>query len=214
MSLRDIFPYLFLGHLFGDYVLQTSYIAAHKSKSLKVLGFHIFLVFASQLMFIVGKNFSFQVLGLICLLTVLHFLIDFLKFSCKNKFCTTWYYYLIDQSFHMLSLVFVGSLMTPVEPYLPRTVAVVLSVMIFNGYFVSILVHLLTSNGMYKRDYIGYVLRMAAPAIYIINPFLLVIYAVFCLIPVVKIKRRGSMFNVLNYILTIFSTIILMGVML
>ncbi|AFG34175.1 Protein of unknown function (DUF3307) [Fervidobacterium pennivorans DSM 9078] len=209
-----IFPYLFLGHLFGDYVLQVSYIATNKSKDLKVLGLHTVLVFFSQVLFIVGKNFSIKSLTMIGLLSGIHFLIDLLKFLCKKKFCNTWYYYLFDQSLHVLSLLFISSQLTHLEPVLPRTLVVLLSVMIFNGYFVSILVHLITSNGKYQRDYIGYALRMIAPIVYLLNPLFLIIYALFCLIPVFKFKKRGSKFNMLSYIITTVSTMILMGVML
>ncbi|ANE41840.1 hypothetical protein JM64_07660 [Fervidobacterium ngatamarikiense] len=209
-----IFPYLFLGHLFGDYFLQISYIAANKSKNLKVLGLHIILVFLSQVLFIVGKNFDAQSLTMIGILSGIHFLIDLLKFLCKKKFCNTWYYYLFDQSLHVASLLLISSQLTYLEPFLPRTLAVLLSVMIFNGYFVSILVHLITSRGKYQRDYIGYALRMIAPIVYLLNPLFLIIYALFCLIPVFKFNKRGFKFNILNYITTIVSTIILMGVML
>jgi len=106
----------------------------------------------------------------------------------------------------VLSLLFISSQLTHLEPVLPRTLVVLLSVMIFNGYFVSILVHLITSNGKYQRDYIGYALRMIAPIVYLLNPLFLIIYALFCLIPVFKFKKRGSKFNMLSYIITTVST--------
>ncbi|MFN6991946.1 MAG: DUF3307 domain-containing protein, partial [Fervidobacterium sp.] len=110
-QLKQFFPYFFLGHLIGDYVLQNSYIAAKKGKDLKVLIFHIFLVFISQLLVIVGKGFTMEhfisVFLSIMLLSFIHFLIDMLKFLCKKSFCRTWYYYLFDQLLHVLSLTVV-----------------------------------------------------------------------------------------------------------
>jgi len=211
VSLWEIFPYLFLGHLFGDYVLQTNYIAARKSKSLKVLRLHIFLVLLSQLFFLMGNNFCLVQFSLVLLLSVIHLSIDLLKFYCKKRFCITWYYYIIDQAMHISSLIFIGLFIGPLQPILLRTLSVILSVMIFNGYFVGILSHLITSNGRYTRDYIGYVLRMAAPILYYIAPYLMLVYATLL---IAVLFKKNTAFNILNYIFTIFSTIILMEVML
>ncbi|WP_448375233.1 DUF3307 domain-containing protein [Fervidobacterium sp.] len=211
MSLWNIFPYLFLGHLFGDYVLQTNYIAAKKSKNMKVLFLHIFLVFLSQLFFLIGKNFGVFSIFIIFALSFVHLSIDLLKFYCKKRFCMTWYYYLIDQSMHITSLLLTGLFLKPLQPIFPRTLVVILSVMIFNGYFVSILSHLITSNGKYTRDYIGYGLRMIAPVLYYFSRYSLIVYAFFCIFVLFK---QPTKFNVLNYIFTIISTIILMEVML
>lgn len=108
MSVIDIFPYLFLGHLFGDYVLQTGYIAAKKSKDIKVLGIHIGLLFLSQLVFVFGEGFGIKHFLAIAMLSGIHFLIDLIKFHCKTAFCNSWKYYLIDQLFHLLSLLSVA----------------------------------------------------------------------------------------------------------
>ncbi|MFN4223535.1 MAG: DUF3307 domain-containing protein, partial [Fervidobacterium nodosum] len=98
-----------------------------------------------------------------------------------------------------------------VQPFLERFFVVILSVAVFNGYFLSILVHFITSNGIYKRDYVGYLMRMVAPIFYILNIYAFVIYALACLI-LVTIKPSKSI--ILNYLTTIVSTIILLEVML
>lgn len=204
------FPYFFLGHLIGDYVLQNGYIAAKKGKDLRVLGLHIFLVHVSQLFVLFGKHFGFREFIVVSSLGVVHFGIDYLKFLCKDKFCRTWYYYIIDQMMHMATLL-LSTQFVNVQPFLNRTFVVVLSISIFNGYFLSILVHFIVSNGIYKRDYVGYLFRMLAPLFYFFNVYSFIIYALSCLI---LITLRFSKSNLLNYLLTFISTIILMEVML
>jgi hypothetical protein len=206
-----IFPYFFLGHLFGDYVIQTNYIAAYKGKSLKVLTLHILLVFCSQTIFLLGKGFALKELLVVIALSLTHFSIDLVKFLCKKTFCKKWYYYLFDQFLHIITLVIASTYFSNVQPFLNRTLAVVLAVSIFNGYFLSILVHFLISNGIYKRDYLGYFLRMSAPVFYIANIYLFIIYVLFCLLLIVQKSKESY---ILNYILTVISTVVLMEVML
>jgi hypothetical protein len=158
-----------------------------------------------------GNNFGLVQFGLVLLLSVIHLSIDLLKFYCKKRFCITWYYYIIDQAMHISSLIFIGLFIGSLQPILPRTLSVILSVMIFNGYFVGILSHLITSNSRYTRDYIGYALRMAAPILYYKAPYLMFVYA--AMLIAVLFKKKTA-FNILNYIFTVFSTIILMEVML
>ncbi|MGQ9855809.1 MAG: DUF3307 domain-containing protein [Fervidobacterium sp.] len=211
MSVLDIFPYLLFGHLFGDYVLQTGYIAAKKSKDIKVLGIHIVLILVSQLVFVFGKGFGVKEFIVIAMLSGIHFLIDLIKFHCKTVFCNSWKYYLIDQSFHLSSLIFVATFLDKVVPFLPRTVVSIGAVMIFNAYFIGILSHLIARNGTYKRDYIGYFMRMVAPVTYFISLWSFLIYALLC---GYLISKKRSMFNLLNYVFTIISTVILLEVML
>lgn len=204
------FPYFFLGHLIGDYVLQNSYIATKKGNDIRVLRLHILLVYLSQLLILFGKNFVFREVIVVSLVGLVHFGIDYLKFLCKNWFCKTWYYYVIDQLMHLFTLL-IATQYVNVQPFLDRTFVVVLSVSIFNGYFLSILVHLILSNGIYKRDYLGYLLRMLAPFFYFLNVYSFIIYA---LVFLILIKWHPSKSNLFNYLLTIASTIILMEVML
>ncbi len=211
MSVIDIFPYLFLGHLFGDYVLQTGYIAAKKSKDIKVLGIHIGLLFLSQLVFVFGEGFGIKHFLAIAMLSGIHFLIDLIKFHCKTAFCNSWKYYLIDQLFHLLSLLSVAPFFDKVVPFLPRTVVTVGAIMIFNAYLIGILSHLIARNGTYKRDYIGYFMRMVAPITYFISVWSFLIYALLCGF---LIYKKRSMFNLLNYVFTIIATITLLEVML
>ncbi|MGB4262956.1 MAG: DUF3307 domain-containing protein [Fervidobacterium sp.] len=218
-TLWYIFPYFFLGHLVGDYILQNSYIAARKSKDLKVLLLHVFLIFASQLVFSLGKGFGLVQLLFVVLLSVLHFLIDFGKYKCKNGFCSTWWYYLIDQCLHLLSFLFVMVPFSDVDFFLNRNLVVVLCVMIFNAYFISFLVHFITSNGVYKRDYLGYLFRMVAPVLYYFSPIVFIVYEVLIFLPVWKAIKHSKSKSItlsvtLNYVFTLFASIILTGVML
>ncbi len=211
-SIKHLFPYLFLGHLVGDYVLQNSYIAMKKNKDIRVLLLHTAIVFLSQLFFISGKDLTLKSFGAILMLSVVHFFIDTGKFLCKKRFCQTWYYYLIDQSFHVVTLLITAIYLgKTAQPFFNRFFVVLLSVALFNGYFLSILVHFITSKGIYKRDYMGYLMRMVAPIFYILNIYAFVIYALACLIFVI-VKPSKSI--ILNYLATIVSTIILLEVML
>lgn len=209
-----LFPYFFFGHLIGDYVFQNSYIAAKKGKDLRVLVFHIGLVALSQLLVIMGKGFAKREFLAVLILGVMHFLIDFLKFLCKKSFCQTWYYYLFDQLLHITSLIIAISIVSnpaQLQLFLPRTLAVVLSVSLFDGYFISILTHFITSNGIYKRDHMGYLLRMMGPFFYIFSIYLFVLYSLAWLVVLIYKFSKSSL---LNYIFTIISTIMLLEVML
>jgi len=217
-SLWYIFPYFFVGHLVGDYVLQNGYIAARKSKDLRVLLLHISLVFISQLAFLIGWGFGVIQFFCVLLLAVFHFLIDFGKYKCKRSFCNTWWYYLLDQCFHILSFFVVMVPFSSINFFLNHDLVAVLSVMVFNGYFVSIFVHFITSDGIYKRDYLGYLFRMVSPVLYYVSTTVFFVYAIVMLFfvwRVVKHSKSKSIISsvVINYILTLSSSIILTGVM-
>jgi len=218
-SLWYIFPYFFLGHLVGDYMLQNGYIAARKSKDLRVLLLHITLICISQLVFLLGRGFGVLQFIFVLLLSAFHFLIDFGKYKCKRNFCNTWWYYLLDQVFHILSFFVVMVPFSSVDFFLSHDLVVVLSVMLFNGYFISILVHFITSDGIYKRDYLGYLFRMVAPVLYYVSTTVFFIYAAIMLLFVWRIVKRSKSKSIIssviiNYILTLSSSIILTGVML
>lgn len=212
-ELWEVFPYFFLGHLLGDYVFQTGYIARHKSTRFVVLIGHALIIFCCQTASLMGRNFGVpQALSVIGL-SGLHLGIDLVKKNCHTTFCKSWAYYLIDQGVHVLSFLPFVPIFSAVRFFIERPVTVVASVMIFNAYFIGILVHLMTSDREYRRDYAGYVLRMLAPVSYHISRAAFAVYVFAMLLVVIRYSRkRRSVF--LDYVFSTTSTIILMEVML
>lgn len=208
-----VFPYFFLGHLFGDYVFQTGYIARYKSNKLLVLVEHVFIVFLCQLASLAGRGFGATQLFSVVALSGVHMGVDLVKKKCKTEFCRSWIYYLVDQGLHVLSFIPFMFFFRDVAFFVPRTVAVVASVMVFNGYFIGILVHLMTSDKEYRRDYVGYVLRMLAPVLYLLGTRYFLVYAVAMMVVTVRYskKKKSVLFD---YLFSVTSTIILLEVML
>ncbi|MCP4582921.1 MAG: DUF3307 domain-containing protein [candidate division Zixibacteria bacterium] len=105
----DILFFLILGHLAGDYALQTDHMAANKGKSITVLSLHVvvyvvtlwfFFLFYSVLyqpgLYIQGTTFLF-----LAVLYIQHWGQDYLKSRYKN--CSKQMYYL-DQILHLAVL--------------------------------------------------------------------------------------------------------------
>jgi len=105
----DILFVLILGHLAGDYALQTDYMAAGKGKSLKVLSSHVLVyvltIWAAfwlyALLYQPGLALKTATLLSLAALFILHWLQDFLKSRLRN--CSKQIYYL-DQVMHLTVL--------------------------------------------------------------------------------------------------------------
>lgn len=209
----DKFIYLLLGHLFGDFVLQNNFIASNKQKKFKILIFHVFLIFISQIVFFLGKDLNLSTIYGISFITFSHFIVDFIKFKNNNKnFFKTANYYLFDQSIHVLTLLIASFLITQKHFYIPLKVAVIFSSMIFNAYFLGIYSFLLNKDiEKYERDLIGYIIRGIIPIFYIMGT---VIFSIFTLITgifsIFFLKRQ----QVISWALSIVFTIIFLEVLL
>lgn len=104
-----MFWFLLLAHFFADYHLQTNWIVVNKNRS-GVLFLHVFIHFLISLIFVL--IYAREVWPFVILLAIIHFLID----TGKNYFNETrpnWVVapYFIDQSIHLVSLVFIAVLM-------------------------------------------------------------------------------------------------------
>ncbi len=157
----DAFLHLYLGHLFGDYVLQNGWIARNKGKRKSVLFLHVFLVFLSHIVFALGIGFGIIQFLSILAIGVIHYLLD----SMKIKFFPTgWKGYIFDQMLHALAVFFFSWNLTSVSFFLPEWITIRLALSIFNAYLIGILFHTVFNNDKaYRRDLLGYVYRGVVP---------------------------------------------------
>ncbi len=104
-----MFWFLLLAHLFADYPLQTSWIVVNKNRS-GVLFLHVFIHFLVSLIFVL--IYAREVWPLVILLAIIHFMIDTGK-KHLNEIRPNWVVapYFIDQSIHLVSLIFIAVLM-------------------------------------------------------------------------------------------------------
>ncbi len=157
----EAFVHLYLGHLFGDYVLQFSWIAENKAKRKGVLISHALLVYLSQIAFSLGYGFRALHLLLITVVGITHYFFDLLKL---NKGNSSWKWYLLDQFFHLITILAVMAFFTDIQFFVPERIAEKLMLTIFNAYFLSFLGYLaFESDKLYNRDWIGYITRGALP---------------------------------------------------
>jgi len=157
----ESFVHLYLGHLFGDYVLQFGWIAANKAKSKSVLTSHVLLVYLSQIAFSLGYGYRFYHLALITAVGIIHYFLDYLKLTKGDN---GWQWYLLDQFFHLITILAIMPLFTNVQFFLPENISEKLMITIFNAYFLSFLGYFVFRRGeIYKRDWPGYIIRGAFP---------------------------------------------------
>ena len=113
-----MFWFLLLAHFFADYPLQTNWIVVNKNRSW-VLFLHVFIHFLISLIFVL--IYAREVWPFVILLAIIHYLIDTGKYYFK-KTRPNWVVapYIIDQSIHLVSLVFIAELMgnySGIPPY-------------------------------------------------------------------------------------------------
>jgi hypothetical protein len=107
----DILFFLILGHLVGDYALQTDFMAENKGKSPLVLSAHVAIYVASLWAFFMfysilyqpGLFFKLATLLFLGFVYIEHWLQDYLK--NRHKECSKQMYYL-DQVLHISILYF------------------------------------------------------------------------------------------------------------
>ena len=154
------FVHLYLGHLFGDYVLQNGWIAIGKLRSRLVLLLHVLLVTASHAVFAYGKGFGWRQLLAILGIGTLHYIADATKIKLSPK---GWIGYSVDQFVHVLIILTFAVLFKDVSFWLPEWISYRFAFSIFNAYLIGILFHTVFNSGGYKRDVLGYVFRGALP---------------------------------------------------
>jgi hypothetical protein len=105
----DILFFLILGHLAGDYALQTDYMAANKRISVKVLSLHVLVYaltlwaffFFYSLLYQPGLYLHSCTLIFLALLYLQHWAQDFLKSRYQNGSKQMYY---LDQVIHLAVL--------------------------------------------------------------------------------------------------------------
>jgi hypothetical protein len=105
----DILFLLILGHLCGDYALQTDFMAEKKGKSLLVLSAHVLTYTVCLWLFFIFYSILYQphlyyklsTLLFLAFLYIEHWLQDYLK--SRSQKCTKQTYY-IDQVLHLAVL--------------------------------------------------------------------------------------------------------------
>lgn len=99
---------LFIGHILGDFYFQTSALAREKEASGKKLVLHCFIYLITMVGVII-PIFSWPLLKVVIGISVLHFMIDGLKFMITNCFFIhnnkDTIIFLVDQGLHILVLL-------------------------------------------------------------------------------------------------------------
>lgn len=95
---------IIVGHLIGDFLLQTDKIAKRKLEERRYIFIHIALVLTAMMICTVGYH-SLRLILALAILSLLHY-IDRLK---KEKPKTLWWF-LGDQAFHLISIAIVPAL--------------------------------------------------------------------------------------------------------
>jgi hypothetical protein len=103
------FFYFLIGHLVGDFLLQTGTIAKNKSKNIFYLLLHIFLVFlATALLFLPYLKFKIVWIALF-VNAFIHFFIDFAKIKLEKKFKNKILaFFCLDQILHLVVILFLS----------------------------------------------------------------------------------------------------------
>ena len=117
------FYYLLLGHLVGDFVLQTDKIAQNKGRYWKWNLLHVLVVTTFTL--ILGYPFGVFMLLLVGLNGIIHFFLDYYKAKIVTKLgLSDLSGFLLDQSLHILLLFLVSQFAVYREPHLIDIVTV------------------------------------------------------------------------------------------
>ena len=103
----------FIGHLLGDYYLQSEELATSKNKSLKKLLKHS-VIYLIAICFAIIPIFSLNMLKWAFIISVSHFILDFVKYLILKRNIkgnkTKLLIYLFDQLLHILALILVTAI--------------------------------------------------------------------------------------------------------
>ncbi|KAF2955045.1 DUF3307 domain-containing protein [Marinitoga sp. 38H-ov] len=176
---ENIFYYFLFAHLIGDYVFQTSYIAKYKNSKINVLVLHISIIFISMFLLLLPSSLRLINFLLIISLTLIHFLIDILKYKNRtNKSFNSHTYYILDQVMHFSSLILISLLYKPKNMLISFEYTKLFAIGLFNAYFISLLFYMIDGfSKPYKRDYLGYFFRFSLPFIKFYSDILFLIFS-------------------------------------
>lgn len=135
------FYYLLLGHLLGDFTLQTDKIAENKTKYWKWNLVHTVIVTLCMLLFSIP--FGLLIMGLVLFNGILHYLIDYYKskLPIENPLWAL-IYFIIDQSLHIFIIYLISSFAVKNLNFFPFDESIVkfMITLVFTLSFSSILV--------------------------------------------------------------------------
>lgn len=183
------FLYFFIGHLIGDFLLQTSLIVKWKFQSYLGILLHVLLVFAgTAFMFIPYWNSGWVWWGLI-INALYHFVIDSGKvwYDQKYKPKSPMLHFWIDQIAHILVIVFILWTIPNIpsiqpeyftstwwfEYYQQKNILIYIAGFLFFSYFADIvhLMHLLTHDKktVYERSYSSMIIQVTIFAVVLVG---------------------------------------------
>lgn len=112
------FYYLLLGHLLGDFTLQTNKIAKNKNSNLKWVLIHSIIVTITMLIF--ALPFGLNLIILVLINGILHFLIDLYKakLNLTNPYIAL-LYFILDQATHITIIYIISKINTDSYRQLP-----------------------------------------------------------------------------------------------
>lgn len=97
---------IILGHIIGDFYVQTDKIAEKKKKSIKCMLLHclMYSIIVGISFFILNKNMM-ETLGISCIILLTHLIVDLVKGKCDRKTDRCGYMiFIADQAVHILIL--------------------------------------------------------------------------------------------------------------
>lgn len=133
------FYYLLLGHLLGDFTLQTNKIAERKSGNTKWILLHAIVV--TICMLLLSVPFGYLTMSLVLANGALHYFIDLCKtrMIIKNQIFAL-VFFLLDQLLHILIIFLISILSTRVEYFMPgNEIVKLLIVLVLVSSFSSVL---------------------------------------------------------------------------
>ncbi len=125
------FYYLLLGHLIGDFALQTDKIAENKGRHWKWNLLHVLVVTLVTTVF--SYSFGALLLGLVFINGIIHFVMDYYKNRiCKKLHLSELTGFLFDQFIHVILLYIISkTAVYGVEPLMDyKTVSILITLMI------------------------------------------------------------------------------------
>lgn len=127
------FYYLLLGHLLGDFTLQTNKIAKNKNSNLKWVLIHSLIVTITMLIF--ALPFGLNLIILVLFNGLLHFLIDLskAKLNLKNPYIA-FLYFILDQAIHIAIIYIISEINVDSYSQLPFSQEII--TLILAGVFV------------------------------------------------------------------------------
>ncbi len=175
----EAFLLLLLGHMLGDYVFQTSQIAQNKSKKLKYLAIHTFVLWGCGFLAI-APCWTMNTFFWTLLLAMIHGGIDLIKYQFRTRpFTTSVRYFILDQVMHVSSIWVIAQFISLERPFLPPSIAFVMIVVIVHSYLVDIITYLIhdARNGrIYSRDLLNYLLLGVSFPIIVFHPVLGIVF--------------------------------------